>query len=100
MIPFPRLSRACAAPIRMRRSIIWRGCCTPGRISNSLPRRIMICASEDVGTADPQALQVAVAAAQAVERIGMPEAQLILSQAAILRGDRAEEQFRDLQCDL
>ncbi|MDO4522503.1 MAG: replication-associated recombination protein A [Eubacteriales bacterium] len=46
-------------------------------------RRIMICASEDVGNADPQALQVAVAAAQAVERVGMPEAQLILAQAAI-----------------
>ena len=46
-----------------------------------IARRIMICASEDVGNADPQALQVAVAAAQAVERIGMPEAQIILSQA-------------------
>ena len=42
----------------------------------------MICASEDVGKlADPQALTVAVSAAQAVERIGMPEAQIILSQA-------------------
>ena len=47
-----------------------------------LARRIMICASEDVGNADPQALVVATAAAQAVERIGMPEAQIILSQAA------------------
>ncbi len=47
-----------------------------------IARRIMICASEDVGNADPQALCVAVAASQAVERIGMPEAQLILSQAA------------------
>ena len=47
-----------------------------------IARRIMICASEDVGNADPQALQVAVAAAQAVERIGMPESQLILAQAA------------------
>lgn len=46
-------------------------------------RRIMICASEDVGNADPQAIQVAVAAAQASERVGMPEAQLILAQAAI-----------------
>lgn len=46
-----------------------------------IARRIMICASEDVGNADPQALQVAVSAAQAVERIGMPEAQIILSQA-------------------
>ena len=48
-----------------------------------ISRRIMICASEDVGNADPQALQVAVAAAQAVERVGMPEAQLILAQAAL-----------------
>lgn len=46
-----------------------------------IARRIMICASEDVGNADPQALVVAVAASQAVERIGMPEAQIILSQA-------------------
>ena len=47
-----------------------------------IARRIMICASEDVGNADPMALTVAVSAAQAVERIGMPEAQIILSQAA------------------
>lgn len=46
-----------------------------------IARRIMICASEDVGNADPQALVVAVAAAQAVERLGMPEAQITLSQA-------------------
>lgn len=46
-----------------------------------IARRIMICASEDVGNADPQALQVAVSAALAVERVGMPEAQIILSQA-------------------
>ena len=46
-----------------------------------ISRRIMICASEDVGNADPQALVVAVAAAQAVERIGLPEAQIILSHA-------------------
>lgn len=46
-----------------------------------IARRIMICASEDVGNADPNALVVAVSAAQAIERIGMPEAQLILSQA-------------------
>ena len=48
-----------------------------------IARRIMICASEDVGNADPMALTVAVSAAQAVERIGMPEAQIILSQAAL-----------------
>lgn len=44
-------------------------------------RRVIICASEDVGNADPRALEVAVAAARAVEFVGMPEAQIILSQA-------------------
>ena len=48
-----------------------------------IARRIMICASEDVGNADPMALTVAVSAAQAAERIGMPEAQIILSQAVL-----------------
>ncbi|MDD5828255.1 MAG: replication-associated recombination protein A [Lachnospira sp.] len=48
-----------------------------------IARRIMICASEDVGNADPQALQVAVAASEAVERLGMPEARIVLSQAAV-----------------
>lgn len=48
-----------------------------------IARRIMICASEDVGNADPRALTVAVSAAQAVERIGMPEAQIILAQAVL-----------------
>lgn len=47
-----------------------------------IARRMMICASEDVGNADPQALVVAVNASLAVERVGMPEAQIILSQAA------------------
>lgn len=48
-----------------------------------IARRIMIHAAEDVGMADPQALTVAVSAAQAVERIGMPEARIILAEAAI-----------------
>lgn len=47
-----------------------------------IARRIMICAAEDVSNADPQALVVAVAASQAVERLGMPEARIVLSQAA------------------
>lgn len=47
-----------------------------------IARRIMICASEDVGNADPQAIVVATACAQAVERIGMPESQIILAHAA------------------
>ena len=48
-----------------------------------IARRIMICASEDVGNADPMAVQVAVGASLAVERVGMPEAQLILAHAVI-----------------
>ena len=48
-----------------------------------IARRIVICASEDVGNADPNALNVAVSAFLAVERIGMPESQIILSQACI-----------------
>lgn len=48
-----------------------------------IARRIMICASEDVGNADPNALVVATNASLAVERIGMPEARIILSQAAL-----------------
>lgn len=48
-----------------------------------IARRIMVCAAEDVGNADPQALQTAVAAAMAAERVGLPEAKIILSQAVL-----------------
>lgn len=48
-----------------------------------IARRIMICASEDVGMADPNALTVAVSASLAIERIGLPEARILLAQAAI-----------------
>ena len=54
-----------------------------GEDARFVARRMVIFASEDVGMADPQALLVAVAAAQAVEHVGLPEAQLNLSQAAI-----------------
>ncbi|MCB0966263.1 MAG: replication-associated recombination protein A [Ilumatobacter sp.] len=54
-----------------------------GEDARFIARRIVIFASEDVGMADPQALVVAVAAAQAVEHVGLPEAQLNLSQAVI-----------------
>ena len=53
-----------------------------GEDERFIARRIMICASEDVGNADPMALTVAVSAAQAVERIGFPESRIILAQAA------------------
>jgi putative ATPase len=49
-----------------------------------LIRRIIICASEDVGMANPTALQVAVAAAQGIHMIGMPEARLLLAHAAVM----------------
>lgn len=48
-----------------------------------IARRIMICASEDVGMADPNALNVAVSATLAVERVGMPEARILLAEAAV-----------------
>lgn len=48
-----------------------------------LARRIVICASEDVGLADPQALVIATSAMQAVNMIGMPEARIILAEAAV-----------------
>lgn len=48
-----------------------------------IARRIMICASEDVGMADPNALTVAVSASLAVERLGMPEARILLAEAAV-----------------
>lgn len=48
-----------------------------------IARRIMICAAEDVGMADPYALTVAVSAANAVHQLGMPEARIVLAQAAI-----------------
>ncbi len=54
-----------------------------GESVDFIARRIMICAAEDVGMADPQALVVANAAAQAVHQVGMPEAQIILSEAVI-----------------
>lgn len=52
-----------------------------GENINFIARRIMICAAEDVGLADPNALNVAVSCALAIERVGMPEAQIILAQA-------------------
>ena len=48
-----------------------------------IARRLIISASEDVGNADPRALQVAVAAAQALDRVGLPEAQYALAQATV-----------------
>ncbi|NLG87966.1 MAG: replication-associated recombination protein A, partial [Clostridiaceae bacterium] len=55
-----------------------------GETPEFLARRIIVCASEDVGMANPNALLVAVAAAQAVERIGMPEARILLAHAAVM----------------
>jgi putative ATPase len=54
-----------------------------GEDARYVARRMIVLASEDIGNADPQALLVAVAAAQAVEHVGLPEARLNLAQAAI-----------------
>ena len=64
-----------------------------------IARRMVIFASEDVGNADPRGLQVAVAAAHALEHVGLPEAQLNLSQAAIYLANAPKiegERQRDL----
>lgn len=75
-----------------------------------IARRLVICASEDIGNADPQALVVAMAAAQAVQFIGMPEGRIILAQAvtylacapksnaSYLAIDKALEDVRHLDC--
>ena len=75
-----------------------------------IARRMVICAAEDVGNADPQALVVAMAAAQAVQFIGMPEARIPLAQAvtyiaaapksnaAYLAIDRAQQDVRNQDC--
>ena len=55
-----------------------------------IARRMIVLASEDIGIADPRALVVAVAAAQAVEHVGLPEARLNLAEAAIYLALRAE----------
>jgi putative ATPase len=54
-----------------------------GEDARYIARRMIVLASEDIGNADPRALLIAVAAAQAVEHVGLPEARLNLAQAAI-----------------
>lgn len=54
-----------------------------GEDERFIARRIMICASEDVGNADPRAIEIATSCALAVERVGLPEASIILAQACI-----------------
>jgi putative ATPase len=54
-----------------------------GEDARFIARRMVILASEDIGNADPRALLIAVAAAQALEHVGLPEAQLNLAQAAV-----------------
>ena len=97
-IPSLLLLKVCGDLIRMQRSIIWQGCCMREKSVTFIARRIMICASEDVGNADPMALTVAVAAAQAVERIGMPESQIILIPGGDLCGICTKEQC-GRECD-
>jgi putative ATPase len=65
-------------------ALYWLACMVKaGEDPRFIARRIMICASEDVGNADPRALQVAVSAAQAVEMLGMPEGRIPLAQAVV-----------------
>lgn len=76
------LSRACAVLTRDAAVFYLAKMLYAGEDIKFIARRIMICAAEDVGLADPNALNVAVSASLAVERVGMPEAQIILAEAA------------------
>ena len=71
VVSAPSSSR-CAARTPTRRSTGWRGCSRPGEDPRFIVRRMVIFASEDVGNADPRALQVATAALQALELVGLP----------------------------
>ena len=69
-----------------------------GEDARFIARRMVILASEDIGNADPRALLVAVAAAQAVEHVGLPEARLNLAQAAVYlaRAPKSNASYRAL----
>ena len=75
-------SSPCAAATPTPRSTGSPACSDAGEDPKFIARRIMICASEDIGNADPQALLVAHAAFRATEVIGMPECRINLAQAA------------------
>jgi len=65
-------------------ALFWLACMVKaGEDPRFIARRIIICAAEDVGNADPRALQIAVSAHQAVEMLGMPEGRIPLAQAVI-----------------
>src|SRR5262249_57326946 len=71
-----------------------------GEDARFIARRMIVLASEDIGNADPQALLVAVAAAHAVEHVGLPQARLNLAHANMLdrlRRGRSEEPTSELQ---
>jgi putative ATPase len=70
-----------------------------GEDARFIARRMIVLASEDIGNADPRALLVAVAAAQAVEHVGLPEARLNLSQAAIYlaRAPKSNASYRAIK---
>ena len=70
-----------------------------GEDARFIARRMIVLASEDIGNADPQALLVAVAAAQAVEHVGLPEARLNLAQAAVYlaRAPKSNASYRALE---
>ena len=83
-IPSLRLSKACVAPIRMRQFIIWLSMLYAGEDIKFISQtNYDLCGRRCGKCRSDRRCTVAVSAAQAVERIGMPEAQIILSQAVI-----------------
>ena len=67
----------------MRRCIGWRGCWNRAKTRLYIARRLVRMASEDIGLAEPHAVQVTIAAMQAFELLGPPEGHLALAQAAV-----------------
>ena len=77
---FSHPTTGCIRPAKSSRARLKRN---PGEDPRFIVRRLIISASEDVGNADPRALQVAVAAAQALDHVGLPEAQYALAHATV-----------------
>ena len=84
----------------MRRCIGWRKMIYAGEEPRYIFRRMLILASEDVGMADPQAVQVVNACAEAFDRVGLPEGNFPLAQAALYlaTAEKSNSIFRRTRC--
>ena len=89
-ILFRLLSSRCAVATPTRRCIIWPECWRGGEDPTFIARRLVILASEDIGNANPTALVIATNTFQAVSVVGMPEAEIVLSQCVVYLASSAK----------